>query len=380
MPASIRVSIGFRAARYSGNVICFSPYAGRQLVELRLVGREAVLRGGGLGVLAGAHRRALRRARACRAGTGRPRRSASSTGSARTADAAAARQARALRADVPAGAVGPRPGDEGRVAVGAAQQAARQEVAAHGPPGQRARGCRGSRGGRAVSSGVRIGSPVARSRRSRPCTRAGRTDAGRDEHPPEDMRRPRSARRRSRRRARSSRTPSARRLSPARMRAAASRTTAASVGSTVRRSARYPNGRDPSAGRLAGLRQLQVLARDAPALVVALLAGHGTQDTREEAPVVGGEVGVAGDRCQRAQAGGVAHLEELLEFLGLAVQPVEVPHDHGVDRTRRGCRRASAGSADGPCPSRRSGRHRHTPRRRASHGARRGRGSRPPGG
>ena len=49
---------------------------------------------------------------------------------------------------------------------------------------------------------------------------------------------------------------------------------------------------------------------------------------------MGREVDIAGDRCQRAQAGGVAHLEELLEFLGLAMQPVEVPDDDGVDRTR----------------------------------------------
>ena len=79
------------------------------------------------------------------------------------------------------------------------------------------------------------------------------------------------------------------------------------------------------------LGHLLVLAGDPPALVVALLAGHGTQDTGQELAVVGREVGIAGHGGHRRDPGGLADVEELLELPRAPVEPVEVPDHDGVD-------------------------------------------------
>jgi len=86
----------------------------------------------------------------------------------------------------------------------------------------------------------------------------------------------------------------------------------------------------PAASYLAVLRELLVLALDAAALVVALLSGHGPEYAGEESAVVGGQVGVAGDRGQLGYLRPVADFKEFLKLLRLTVEAVLVPDDHRI--------------------------------------------------
>ena len=83
-----------------------------------------------------------------------------------------------------------------------------------------------------------------------------------------------------------------------------------------------------------GPSDLEVLAGDPPALVVALLAGHGAQDTGVELAVVGGQVDLTGNAGHVPDAGPGALIEKILELPRPAVEPVEVVDDHPVHPAR----------------------------------------------
>src|ERR1022692_2196831 len=78
------------------------------------------------------------------------------------------------------------------------------------------------------------------------------------------------------------------------------------------------------------LGELEVLADQTAALVVALLAGHSSEDTGMEAAVMGAEVDLAGDAGQGTDAGAIAEVEKVFQFARAAVKAVEVIHDDRV--------------------------------------------------
>ena len=87
----------------------------------------------------------------------------------------------------------------------------------------------------------------------------------------------------------------------------------------------------PSARDLARLRQLLVLAPDPPALVVALLPRHGSEDTSEELAVMGGEVDVARTVASRVTPASLQTSRNSSSSLRLPMQPIRVPHHDRVE-------------------------------------------------
>ena len=78
-----------------------------------------------------------------------------------------------------------------------------------------------------------------------------------------------------------------------------------------------------------------MLTGETAALVVALLAGHSSEDTGLEPTVMGSKIDLSGDACQRADADAVAEIEEVLLLARMAMQSVQVVHDDGVSDSSR---------------------------------------------
>src|SRR5215211_6064478 len=83
----------------------------------------------------------------------------------------------------------------------------------------------------------------------------------------------------------------------------------------------------------ASLGQLLLLAADPPGDVVGLLGMHGGQDAGAEQVIGVADIDLARDGGDVPGPGAVADLQELLQLLGLAHQPVLVVDDDRVDDT-----------------------------------------------
>ena len=91
-----------------------------------------------------------------------------------------------------------------------------------------------------------------------------------------------------------------------------------------------PEGSSATAGEPARLGELLVLAADAAALVVALLAGHCTLDSGDQLAVPGREVDLPGHGGELDPLA-LAEVDEVLQFARVSVQAVGVVDEHGLD-------------------------------------------------